>query len=165
MKQGIEDPRKDHGEKGSTGRRARSWPIWKRTVRPRQEFDTVISTAVGIVGNVEGLGLEAGESDRRTHVVTDEYCRTGVEGLYAIGDIAGAPKRPQGQRRRGGGASRATPPSDQAEFDHGCTSPPSAGRLGRPDRSGGQGSRIRDQGRPFPFIGNGKAIALGEAEG
>ena len=55
------------------------------------EFDTVIS-AVGIVGNVEGLGLEAlGVKIDRTHVVTDEFCRTGIEGLYAIGDIAGAP--------------------------------------------------------------------------
>ena len=54
------------------------------------DFDTVIS-AVGIVGNVEGLGLEAlGVKIDRTHVVTDAYCRTGVEGLYAIGDIAGA---------------------------------------------------------------------------
>ncbi|MDB4212588.1 dihydrolipoyl dehydrogenase, partial [Ascidiaceihabitans sp.] len=56
-----------------------------------QDFDTVIS-AVGIVGNVEGLGLEElGVKLDRTHVVTDEYCRTGVDGLYAIGDIAGAP--------------------------------------------------------------------------
>ncbi|MEO0679906.1 MAG: dihydrolipoyl dehydrogenase, partial [Pseudomonadota bacterium] len=56
-----------------------------------QEFDTVIS-AVGIVGNVEGLGLEAlGVKVDRSHVVTDEFCRTGVEGIYAIGDIAGAP--------------------------------------------------------------------------
>ena len=55
------------------------------------QFDTVIS-AVGIVGNVEGLGLEAlGVKIDRTHVVTDEFCRTGVPGLYAIGDIAGAP--------------------------------------------------------------------------
>src|SRR6056297_1504496 len=57
----------------------------------KMEFDTVIS-AVGIVGNVEGLGLEElGVKIDRTHVVTDEFCRTGVEGLYAIGDIAGAP--------------------------------------------------------------------------
>ncbi|HAV08106.1 MAG TPA: dihydrolipoyl dehydrogenase, partial [Rhodobacteraceae bacterium] len=56
-----------------------------------REFDTVIS-AVGIVGNVENLGLEAvGVKVDRTHVVTDEYCRTGVEGVFAIGDIAGAP--------------------------------------------------------------------------
>ena len=55
------------------------------------EFDTVIS-AVGIVGNVENLGLEAlGVKIDRTHVVTDEFCRTGVAGLYAIGDIAGGP--------------------------------------------------------------------------
>ncbi|MDG1068767.1 MAG: dihydrolipoyl dehydrogenase, partial [Sulfitobacter sp.] len=55
------------------------------------DFDTVIS-AVGIVGNVENLGLDAlGVKIDRTHVVTDEYCRTGIDGLYAIGDIAGAP--------------------------------------------------------------------------
>ena len=56
-----------------------------------QEFDTVIS-AVGIIGNIENLGLEAlGVKIDRTHVVTDEFCRTGVPGLYAIVDIAGAP--------------------------------------------------------------------------
>ena len=49
-------------------------------------------SAVGIVGNVENLGLEKlGVKIDRTHVIVDEYCRTGVEGLYAIGDIAGAP--------------------------------------------------------------------------
>ena len=54
----------------------------------KHEFDTVIS-AVGIVGNVERLGLEdLGVKIDRTHVVTDEYCRTGIDGLYAIGDIA-----------------------------------------------------------------------------
>ncbi|MEX2518038.1 MAG: dihydrolipoyl dehydrogenase, partial [Paracoccaceae bacterium] len=55
------------------------------------EFDTVIS-AVGIVGNIEGLGLEKlGVKIDRTHVVTDEFCRAGVDGVFAIGDIAGAP--------------------------------------------------------------------------
>jgi dihydrolipoamide dehydrogenase len=63
------------------------------------EFDTVIS-AVGIVGNVEGLGLEElGVKVERTHVVTDEYGRTGVEGLWAIGDVAA---------RRGWRTRRAT---------------------------------------------------------
>ena len=57
----------------------------------KHDFDTVIS-AVGIVGNVEGLGLEAlGVEIDRTHVVTDKYCQTKIPGLYAIGDIAGAP--------------------------------------------------------------------------
>ena len=54
-------------------------------------FDTVIS-AVGIVGNVEDLGLEAlGVEVDRTHIKTDAYCRTAVAGVYAIGDVAGAP--------------------------------------------------------------------------
>ena len=49
-------------------------------------------SAVGIVGNVEDLGLEAlGVKLDRSHVVVDEFCRTGVDGLYAIGDVAGAP--------------------------------------------------------------------------
>ena len=57
----------------------------------KHDFDTVIS-AVGIVGNVENLGLESlGVKIDRTHVVTDEFCRTGIEGLYAIGDIVAAP--------------------------------------------------------------------------
>ena len=57
----------------------------------KHEFDTVIS-AVGIVGNVENLGLEnLGVKIDRTHVVTDEFCRTSAKGVFAIGDLAGAP--------------------------------------------------------------------------
>src|SRR6202012_3251799 len=53
--------------------------------------DRVIS-AVGIVGNVEGVGLEnTGVKVDRTHVVIDEFCRTGEPGVYAIGDLAGPP--------------------------------------------------------------------------
>ena len=53
--------------------------------------DRVIS-AVGIVGNVENLGLEGtGVKVDRTHVVIDEFCRTGEPGVYAIGDLAGPP--------------------------------------------------------------------------
>lgn len=53
--------------------------------------DRVIS-AVGIVGNVENLGLEGTKIKvDRTHVVTDAFCRTGEPGVYAIGDLAGAP--------------------------------------------------------------------------
>src|SRR5580704_6660062 len=53
--------------------------------------DRVIS-AVGIVGNVEGIGLEGtGIKVDRTHVVIDEFCRTGEPGVYAIGDLAGPP--------------------------------------------------------------------------
>jgi dihydrolipoamide dehydrogenase len=55
------------------------------------EYDRVI-LAIGIVGNVENLGLEAlGVNVDRTHVVVDGFGRTGVKGLYAIGDLTGGP--------------------------------------------------------------------------
>ena len=55
------------------------------------EVERVI-LAVGIVGNVENLGLEdLGVTVEKSHIVVDEYCRTGVPGLYAIGDVAGPP--------------------------------------------------------------------------
>jgi len=55
------------------------------------EFDTIIS-AVGIVGNTEGIGLEDLKIEvQDTHVVVDEFCQTNVKGIFAIGDLAGAP--------------------------------------------------------------------------
>jgi dihydrolipoamide dehydrogenase len=133
------------------------------------EFDTVIS-AVGIVGNTENLGLEAlGVKIDRTHVVTDEYCRTGVEGLYAIGDIAGAPWLAHKASHEGvmvaeliaGGHPHPIKPGSIA----GCTyCNPQIASVGlTEDKAKAAGHEIR-VGR-FPFIGNGKAIALGETDG
>ena len=133
------------------------------------DFDTVIS-AVGIVGNVEGLGLDAlGVKVEKTHVVTDAYCRTGVEGLYAIGDLAGAPWLAHKASHEGvmvaeliaGGKPHAVDPDSIA----GCTyCHPQVASVGLTE------AQARDQGHDinvgrFPFIGNGKAIALGEPEG
>ena len=134
-----------------------------------QEFDTVIS-AVGIVGNVENLGLEElGVKIDRTHVVTDEYCRTGVPGLYAIGDIAGAPWLAHKASHEGvmvaeliaGQHPHPVKPGSIA----GCTyCHPQVASVGLTEaKAKEQGHDIR-VGR-FPFIGNGKAIALGEPEG
>ena len=134
-----------------------------------QDFDTVIS-AVGIVGNVEGLGLEElGVKLDRTHVVTDEYCRTSVEGLYAIGDIAGAPWLAHKASHEGvmvadliaGKHAHPVKPETIA----GCTyCHPQVASVGYTEAKAKElGYDIR-VGR-FPFIGNGKAIALGEAEG
>ncbi len=135
----------------------------------KHEFDTVIS-AVGIVGNVEGLGLEAaGVKVDRTHVVTDKYCRTGVEGLYAIGDIAGAPWLAHKASHEGvmvaeliaGGAPHAVDPNAIA----GCTyCHPQIASVGLTEAQAKEAGHQIKVGR-FPFIGNGKAIALGEAEG
>ncbi len=135
----------------------------------KQEFDTVIS-AVGIVGNVEGLGLEElGVKIDRTHVVTDEYCRTGVDGLYAIGDIAGAPWRAHKASHEGvmvaeliaGKHAHPVKP----ESITGCTyCHPQVASVGYTEAKAKELGYDIKVGR-FPFIGNGKAIALGEAEG
>ncbi|MBO9472051.1 dihydrolipoyl dehydrogenase [Shimia sp. R10_1] len=134
-----------------------------------QAFDTVIS-AVGIVGNVENLGLEAlGVKIDRTHVVTDQYCATGVEGLYAIGDIAGAPWLAHKASHEGvmvaeliaGGKPHPVKPESIA----GCTyCHPQVASVGYTEAKAKELGYDVKVGR-FPFIGNGKAIALGEPEG
>ncbi|WP_101341013.1 dihydrolipoyl dehydrogenase [Cereibacter azotoformans] len=133
------------------------------------EFDTVIS-AVGIVGNVEGLGLEdAGVKIDRSHVVTDAFCRTGVEGLFAIGDVAGAPWLAHKASHEGvmvaeliaGGHPHPIKPGSIA----GCTyCQPQVASVGLTEAKAKEKGYEVKVGR-FPFIGNGKAIALGEAEG
>ena len=135
----------------------------------KHEFDTVIS-AVGIVGNVEGLGLEAlGVKIDRTHVITDEYCRTAVDGLFAIGDIAGAPWLAHKASHEGvmvaeliaGGKPHPVKPESIA----GCTyCHPQVASVGLTEAKAKEAGYDVKVGR-FPFIGNGKAIALGEAEG
>ncbi len=135
----------------------------------KHEFDTVIS-AVGIVGNVENLGLEAlGVTIDRTHVVTDEYCRTGVDGLYAIGDIAGAPWLAHKASHEGvmvaeliaGKHAHPVKPESIA----GCTyCHPQVASVGYTEAKAKELGFDVKVGR-FPFIGNGKAIALGEENG
>ena len=133
------------------------------------EVDTVIS-AVGIVGNVEGLGLEAlGVRVDRTHVVTDAHCRTGIEGLYAIGDLAGAPWLAHKASHEGvmvaeliaGGHPHAVDPAGIAGCTYCHPQVASVGMTEEKARAAGYDVRV---GR-FPFVGNGKAIALGEPEG
>ncbi len=134
-----------------------------------EEFDTVIS-AVGIVGNVEGLGLGAlGVKIDRSHVVVDEYCRTGVEGLYAIGDVAGAPWLAHKASHEGvmvaeliaGGHPHPVRPASIA----GCTyCQPQIASVGLTEAKAKEAGYEIRVGR-FPFVGNGKAIALGEPEG
>lgn len=133
------------------------------------DFDTVIS-AVGIVGNVEGLGLEElGVKIDRTHVITDEYCRTGVDGLYAIGDIAGAPWLAHKASHEGvmvadliaGKHAHPVKPESIA----GCTyCHPQVASVGYTEAKAKELGYEIKVGR-FPFIGNGKAIALGEENG
>jgi len=135
----------------------------------QHQFDTVIS-AVGIVGNVEGLGLEAlGVQVDRTHVVTDDHCRTAVPGLYAIGDVAGAPWLAHKASHEGvmvadmiaGKPVQPIKPGSIA----GCTyCHPQVASVGLTEARAKEAGFDVKVGR-FPFIGNGKAIALGEADG
>jgi len=133
------------------------------------EFDTVIS-AVGIVGNVEGLGMEEqGIKIDRTHVITDEFCHTGVDGVFAIGDIAGAPWLAHKASHEGvmvadlvaGKHAHPVKPESIA----GCTyCHPQVASVGMTEAKAKEAGLDIKVGR-FPFIGNGKAIALGEPEG
>jgi dihydrolipoamide dehydrogenase len=132
-------------------------------------FDTVIS-AVGIVGNVEDLGLEALDIEvERTHIITDAYCRTAVPEVYAIGDVAGAPWLAHKASHEGVMVAEliagGTPHPVKPESIAGCTyCTPQVASVGHTEaqaRDAGYEIRV---GR-FPFMGNGKAIALGEAEG
>ncbi|MDG3040304.1 dihydrolipoyl dehydrogenase [Roseicyclus marinus] len=133
------------------------------------DFDTVIS-AVGIVANTEGLGLEAlGAKIDRSFVVTDEYCRSGVEGLYVIGDATNGPWLAHKASHEGvmvaeliaGGHPHPVKPEQIA----GCTyCHPQVASVGLTEAKAKERGYEVKVGR-FPFIGNGKAIALGEPEG
>jgi len=135
----------------------------------KQDFDTVIS-AVGIVGNVEGLNLEKlGVKVDRTHVVTDAYCRTDVDGLYAIGDIAGAPWLAHKASHEGVMVAELIAGKNvhpvKPESIAGCTyCHPQVASVGYTEAKAKELGYDVKVGR-FPFIGNGKAIALGEPDG
>jgi len=132
--------------------------------------DRVIS-AVGIVGNVENIGLEGtGVKVDRTHVVIDEWCRTGEPGVYAIGDLAGPPWLAHKAMHEGVvcvekiAGVPGVHPVDWSNIP-GCTyCRPQVASVGMTE------ARAREAGHEvrvgkFPFIGNGKAIAMGEPEG
>jgi dihydrolipoamide dehydrogenase len=134
-----------------------------------ETFDTVIS-AVGIVGNVEELGLESlGIKTENGHIKTDNYARTGVEGVYAIGDVAGAPWLAHKASHEGVMVaeliSGSMPHPIRPETIAGCTyCMPQVASVGHTEAQALDAGYDIQVGR-FPFIGNGKAIALGEPEG
>ncbi len=132
--------------------------------------DRVIS-AVGIVGNVEDIGVEGtGVKVERSHIVIDEYCRTGEPGVYAIGDVTGAPWLAHKASHEGVicvesiARQNDVKPLDIGNIP-GCTySRPQIASVGMTEtRAKAAGHDVR-VGR-FPFIGNGKAISMGEPEG
>jgi dihydrolipoamide dehydrogenase len=135
-----------------------------------QEFSRAI-LAAGIVGNVENLGLEdLGVKVDKSHIVIDEYCRTGVPGIYAIGDVAGPPWLAHKASHEGiiciekiAGKNDVHPLN--VRNVPGCTySHPQVASIGLTEAAAKSNGHEIKVGR-FPYQGNGKAIALGEPEG
>jgi dihydrolipoamide dehydrogenase len=133
------------------------------------EVERVIS-AVGVVGNVENLGLEKiGVKVERGTVVVDGLGKTNVPGIYAIGDVAGAPMLAHKAEHEGVICVEAIKGLHPHPIDKnlipGCTyCQPQIASVGLTE------AKAKEQGRDirvgkFPFAGNGKAIALGEDQG
>ncbi|MDB5428785.1 MAG: pyruvate dehydrogenase complex, component, lipoamide dehydrogenase [Phenylobacterium sp.] len=132
------------------------------------EADVAI-VAVGIVGNVEDLGLEAlGARIEHTHVVADQHGATGVPGLYAIGDVAGPPWLAHKASHEGVHCIEhiaGLKPTNIESPIPGCTySTPQIASVGLTEAQAKEQGREPKVGR-FPFRVNGKAIAAGELEG
>ncbi len=127
--------------------------------------------AVGIKGNTENIGLENTKVKViKDHIKTNEWCQTDEEGIYAIGDVAGAPWLAHKASHEGilavehiAGLKEIHP----LKVDNipGCTySNPQIASIGLSEKKALEMKKEIKVGR-FPFIGNGKAIALGETEG
>ncbi|MDE0811434.1 MAG: dihydrolipoyl dehydrogenase, partial [Alphaproteobacteria bacterium] len=127
--------------------------------------------AVGIVGNVEDLGIEGTKIKvDRNHVVIDQWCQTGEAGIYAIGDLVGPPWLAHKASHEGIicvekiAGLKNVHPLDTGNIP-GCTyCRPQVASVGMTELAAKQAGHEVKVGR-FPFMGNGKAIALGEPEG
>ncbi len=133
------------------------------------EAERMISAA-GVVGNIEDLGLEkAGVKTERGTIVIDGFGRTNVAGIYAIGDVAGAPMLAHKASHEGIICVEAIKglkphPMERSRIP-GCTyCNPQIASVGLTEKKAKEQGREIRVGR-FPFLGNGKAIALGEPEG
>ena len=132
-------------------------------------FERVIS-AVGVVGNIENLGLEkVGVKTERGAIVVDAFNRTSVPGIYAIGDVAGPPLLAHKAEHEGVICVEAIKGLKPHPMDKrlipGCTyCSPQIASVGLTEQAAKEKKLDIRVGR-FPFVGNGKAIALGEDQG
>ena len=128
--------------------------------------------AVGITGNVEGLGLEAQwvSKSQKGHIVVDAWCRTGVEGLYAIGDVVGPPWLAHKAMHEGVlcveriAGIDGVHPLDTTNIPSCTYCAPQVASLGLTEAAAREAGYDIRVGR-YPYMANGKAIALGDTEG
>ena len=129
-----------------------------------------VISAVGVVGNIENLGLEkVGVKTERGTIVVDALNRTNVPGIYAIGDVAGPPLLAHKAEHEGVICVEAIKGLDSHPMDKrlipGCTyCSPQIASVGLTEQAAKEKKLDIRVGR-FPFVGNGKAIALGEDQG
>jgi dihydrolipoamide dehydrogenase len=129
-----------------------------------------VISAVGVVGNIENLGLEKlGVKTERGAIVVDALNRTSVPGIYAIGDVAGPPLLAHKAEHEGVICVEAikglNPHPMERRLIPGCTyCSPQIASVGLTEQAAKEQKLDIRVGR-FPFIGNGKAIALGEDQG
>ncbi len=127
--------------------------------------------AVGIVGNVEGIGLEkTGVKVEKGHIQVDRWCQTGEPGVYAIGDIVGPPWLAHKAMHEGVmcvekiAGVKGVEPLDTSRVPACTYSHPQIASVGLTEAKAKENGRAIKVGR-FPFIGNGKAVALNDTEG
>jgi dihydrolipoamide dehydrogenase len=127
--------------------------------------------AIGITGNVENLGLEAaGVETERGHITVDEWCRTSVDGIYAIGDVVGPPWLAHKASHEGVlcvekiAGVEGVHPLDVSKVPACTYCWPQVASVGLTEAAAIEAGHDVSVGR-FPYSANGKAIALGETEG
>ncbi|MGY2492877.1 dihydrolipoyl dehydrogenase [Cupriavidus sp. CP313] len=155
----------------SAQRNASSWTVELKGAQGSSKVEAdVVLVAAGIVGNVEDLGLEnTAVKVEKTHIVTDAYGRTDEPGVYAIGDVAGPPWLAHKASHEGvicveriAGLQPHT--LDPARVPACTYSHPQVASVGLTEAQARErGLRIK-VGK-FPFVANGKAIAMGATEG
>jgi dihydrolipoamide dehydrogenase len=129
-----------------------------------------VISAVGVVGNIENLGLEKlGVKTERGMIVIDGACKTNVPGIYAIGDVAGPPLLAHKAEHEGVICVEAIkglhPHPMNKLMIPGCTyCTPQIASVGLTEAAAKDKKLDIRVGR-FPFVGNGKAIAMGEDQG
>jgi dihydrolipoamide dehydrogenase len=129
-----------------------------------------VISAVGVVGNIENLGLEkVGVKTDRGAIVVDPLSRTNVPGIYAIGDVAGPPLLAHKAEHEGVICIEAIkglhPHPMNKSMIPGCTyCTPQIASVGITEQAA-KDKKIEVRVGRFPFAGNGKAIALGEDQG
>ncbi len=129
-----------------------------------------VIVAIGIVPNTENIGLEElGVKTDRGHIVTDGMCKTNVDGIWAIGDVTAPPWLAHKASHEGVIAAEAIAGKHPHAMDPrnipGCTyCHPQIASVGLTEAKAKEAGYEVKVGN-FPFIGNGKAIALGEPEG